>query len=79
MQLQLNLRARLHEPSVIVSHRVHAPQTAADLLINELGLTRAFARTTRELQAARRARSRPRYLFWAKVRETLSELLARPI
>ena len=35
MQLQLNLRARLHEPSVIVSHRVHAPQTAADLLINE--------------------------------------------
>jgi len=78
MQLELSLRPRLQQASALVSHRAHTPQTAADRLIMEWGLVKALNATARELHAARRARSRPRYQFWASVREILAQSLTRP-
>ena len=56
--------------------RREPPERAASLLADALGTAAALNRASRELQAARMARSRARFQFWAAVREQIDGLAA---
>jgi len=56
-----------------VTHRIRSIERAAALLIAEHGQVGAQDLVPRELNAARRARSRIRHEFWARVGSQIAE------
>ena len=53
--------------AVVISHVATPPGQAATFLIAKRGAAIAHRQALRELRAARRARSRTRFAFWANV------------
>jgi len=54
-----------------ITHRGRPPERAASLMVGEIGSAAALVLASRELRSARRARSRLRFQFWAKVRDKI--------
>jgi uncharacterized membrane protein len=65
------IRSSAASPAKKITHRGRPPERAASLLIGELGLADALIVVSRELQRARKARSRLRFQFWAEVRDKI--------